>query len=100
MTQVATPEPARTSFDGLTIDNVHGRPMRLSTRGRELWAEFDDPDSPEAPERRPRIERQVTLITGSHHQQVYWYGTGQQRLIGQLPGAYLVQEQRWIPRRT
>ena len=100
MTQVATPETALTSFDGLTIDNVHGRPMRLSTRGRELWAEFDDPDSPEPSERRPRIERQVTLITGSHHQQVYWYGTGQQRLIGQLPGAYLVQEQRWIPRRT
>jgi Cytochrome c552/Cytochrome c554 and c-prime len=100
MTQVATPETALTSFAGLTIENVHGRPMRLSTRGRELWAEFDDPDSPEPPDRRPRIERQVTLITGSHHQQVYWYGTGQQRLVGQLPGAYLVQEQRWIPRRA
>ena len=39
------------------------------------------------------------MITGSHHQQIYWYATGQQRLLGQLPGAYLIREQRWIPRR-
>lgn len=39
------------------------------------------------------------LITGSHNQQIFWYGTGQGRLLGQLPGAYLIREQRWIPRR-
>ena len=39
------------------------------------------------------------MITGSHHQQIYWYATGRNRLLGQLPGAYLVAEQRWIPRR-
>ena len=39
------------------------------------------------------------MITGSHHQQIYWYATGQHRLLGQLPGAYLIDEQRWIPRR-
>ena len=39
------------------------------------------------------------MITGSHHQQIYWYATGQHRLLGQLPGAYLIAEQRWIPRR-
>ena len=99
MTQVATPDSAIPSFDNVTVSDVHGRAMILRQRGRELWAEFDDPDSPEAPDRRPRIERHVTLITGSHNQQVFWYGTGQQRLLGQLPGAYLVAEQRWIPRR-
>src|SRR5262245_3591816 len=45
MTQVATPDTAVANFDGVTVDGVHGRPMRLSRRGRELWAEFDDPDS-------------------------------------------------------
>ena len=40
------------------------------------------------------------MITGSHHQQIYWYATGRNRLLGQLPGAYLIAEQRWIPRRT
>lgn len=100
MTQVATPQTAIPDFDGVTVDAVHGRPMRLTERGTQLFAEFDDPDSPEPPDRRPRIERQVTMITGSHNQQVFWYGTGQQRLLGQLPGAYLVREARWIPRRT
>ena len=31
------------------------------------------------------------MITGSHHQQIYWYATGQHRLLGQLPGAYLIR---------
>jgi hypothetical protein len=100
MTQVATPDTARARFDGVTVDGVHGRPMRLERRGPELWAGFDDPDSSEPPDRRPRIERQVVMITGSHHQQVYWYATGRNRLLGQLPGAYLIREQRWIPRRA
>jgi hypothetical protein len=99
MTQVATPHTAIPAFDGRSIDAVHGRPMALRQRGRALWAEFDDPDSPAPPDQRPRIEREVTLITGSHHQQVFWYSTGHERVLGQLPGVYLVQERRWIPRR-
>jgi hypothetical protein len=100
MTQVATPDTARANFDGVTVDSVHGRPMALTRTGSELWASFDDPDSPEPIERRPRIDRRVVMITGSHHQQVYWYATGRNRLLGQLPGAYLIAEQRWIPRRA
>jgi hypothetical protein len=100
MTQVATPETARANFDGVTVNGVHGRPMRLERRGQELWAAFDDPDSSNVPDERSRIERPVVMITGSHHQQVYWYATGQGRLLGQLPGAYLIREGRWIPRRA
>jgi hypothetical protein len=40
------------------------------------------------------------MITGSHHQQIYWYATGKNRLLGQLPAAYLIAEKRWIPRRS
>jgi hypothetical protein len=99
MTQRATPDTAVANFNDVTITAVHGRPMRLTERGQQLWAEFDDPDSGQSAAERPRIERQVTMITGSHNQQIYWYATGQSRLLGQLPGAYLVNEQRWIPRR-
>ncbi|MQA29510.1 MAG: C cytochrome precursor [Luteitalea sp.] len=100
MTQVATPDTAVADFDAVTVDAVHGRPMRLQRTGGQLWAEFDDPDSNDQPERRSRITRPVSMITGSHHQQIYWYPTGQNRLLGQLPGAYLIGEQRWIPRRN
>jgi hypothetical protein len=99
MTQVATPATARAAFDDVTVNEVHGRPMQLSTRGRQLWAAFDNPDWDGTGAAPPRIEREVVMITGSHHQQIYWYATGQQRLLGQLPGAYLVEERRWIPRR-
>src|SRR4051794_10697920 len=99
MTQVATPETARAPFDGV-VAAVHGRPMQLSTHGRELWAEFDDPDSNVDPDRRARIARRVTMITGSHNQQIYWYATGRNRLLGQLPGAYLLADRAWIPRRA
>lgn len=99
MTQVATPATAIPDFNEQTIPAVHGRPMVLHERGNELWAEFDDPDSALPPEQRPRIERRVSMITGSHNQQVFWYATGHERLLGQLPGAYLVAERRWIPRR-
>jgi hypothetical protein len=99
MTQVATPETAVADFDNVTVEAVHGRPMLLQRTGRQLWAQFDDPDSSNQPELRRPIKRPVVMITGSHHQQVYWYATGKRRLLGQLPGAYLIAEQRWIPRR-
>ena len=44
MTQVAGTETALASYDDVTVADVHGRPMQLTTRGRRLWAAFDDPD--------------------------------------------------------
>ena len=71
MTQVATPETALASFDGVTVADVHGRPMRLSRARPAALGRVRRSRLPEPPDRRPRIERQVTMITGSHHQQVY-----------------------------
>ena len=98
MTQVATPDTARADFDGVQVDAVHGDPMHLERRGDELWAEFDDPgwEGPDA--ERPRIRRRVVLMTGSHHQNVYWYATGHDRGLNILPGAYLLAERQWVAR--
>jgi hypothetical protein len=100
MTQLAAPERIAASFDAARVDAVPGRPMLLRRRGRELWAEFDDPDWSGQGDAPPRIERRVVLTTGSHNQQIYWYATGHERLLGQLPAIRLVAEQRWIPRRS
>jgi hypothetical protein len=70
--------------------------MHLKRRGAELWAEFDDPDVPSA----SRITREIVLVTGSHEQQAYWYRTDHSRLLGQLPGVYLIKEHQWLPRRS
>ena len=107
MTQVATPETVAASFDGVIVDNVPGSPMLLEQRGRRLSAVFDDPDdevkglAPESDSARPRrIDRQVVMTTGSHNQQIYWYATGNSRVLGQLPAIWLTADRRWIPRRA
>ena len=98
MTQVATPESVRADFDGVVVDAAPGRPMRLERRGDEFWAEFDDPGWEGDPRARPRITRQVVMITGSHHQNIYWYSTGHERALNVLPAVYLLGEERWTPR--
>ena len=98
MTQVATPATVRADFDGVVVDAVPGRPMRLERRGDEFWAEFDDPGWEGDPRERPRLTRQVVMITGSHHQNIYWYATGHDRALNVLPGVYLLEEDRWTPR--
>ena len=60
--------------------------MQLERRGSEFWAEFDDPDwDPKGAQSR-RIKRQVVMITGSHHQQVYWYRTDGTACSGSFQG--------------
>jgi hypothetical protein len=98
MTQVATPETVVADFDRVRVDAVPGRPMFLERRGRELWAEFDQPDWDGTGSAPPRISRRVVMTTGSHHQQIYWYSTGHGRVLGQLPAIRLIADQQWIPR--
>jgi hypothetical protein len=99
MTQVATPDSVRAGFDGISVTELPGNPIRLTRRGAEFWAELNDPDAAApAGASPPRIERQIVMTTGSHQQQVYWYSTGRGRLLGQLPAMFLIGDQRWIPR--
>jgi hypothetical protein len=98
MTQVATRESVIADFGNVEVREVSGRPMSLERRGSQFWATLDDPDWDGNGGTKPRIERQVVLTTGSHHQQIYWYATGRGRLLGQLPAEYLVDERRWVPR--
>ena len=64
MTQVAAPETAAADFEDVTVDASAGGPMALEQRGRELWAEFADPDAAPASATR-RIKRRVVMMTGS-----------------------------------
>jgi len=74
--------------------------MQLTRRGEELWAAFDDPDSSEAPA-GPAADRATGRDDHRLAQStVFWYATGRSRLSRPASGAYLIREQRWIPRRT
>lgn len=95
MTQVASPSTVLTRFDGVEV-RVGNQVVQLEVEGEQLWATMDDLDAP--PVARPRrIKRPIVLTTGSHHMQIYWYATGQSRILGQLPIVYLADDQRWIP---
>ena len=100
MTQLASPESVVADFNGVTVPGIQPHPIALERRGRSFWAEFDDPDWRGSVETAPRIRREIVMLTGSHQQQAYWYRTGQNRLLGQLPGMYLIDRGRWIPRRA
>ncbi len=100
MTQVAGPDTVRADFDDVVVPAVPGRPMHLERRGDEFWATFDDPgwQDPGGGVERPRITRRVVMITGSHHQNIYWYATGHDRALNVLPAVYLLADERWAPR--
>ncbi|HEV3057331.1 MAG TPA: cytochrome c3 family protein [Vicinamibacterales bacterium] len=96
MTTRPTPETVVPDFREVDLDAPAGR-VHLSRDADGYWAQFTDPDdSPGGVQRR--IRRQILLVTGSHHQQVFWYPQGRGRLLGQLPVTYLTAERRWILR--
>jgi hypothetical protein len=96
MTQLATRSTVLTSFDGVTVEGGFA-PIYLEQHRQTFWATFADPDDPAGAR---RIKRQIVMTTGSHNQQIYWYPTGNSRVLGQLPAIWLTAEQTWIPRRA
>ena len=92
MTQLATPEAVMGPFDGVKLGISPEYTLGRSERGFyvDITAQAGAPA-----ERHP-----ITLVTGSHHMQIYWYETGHDRSLAQLPYAFLKADQRWVPRRS
>lgn len=98
MTQPATPESVHAPFDGRTLTDVLHR-VTLSREGDAFFADGATVPGVHAPW-AAFGKRELALVTGSHHMQVYWYETGQGRVLGQLPFVWLKAEQRFIPRQA
>ncbi len=113
MTQTAQPGSMLGDFEDLTL-YFDGREYRLYRRGEEYRVELPAPDmvdramliaesgdlrgAQEYAATIPRVDRPITLTTGSHHYQLYWYPNGNGRELYMLPFAYLIRDQRWVPR--
>jgi hypothetical protein len=92
MTQIATPETVIGPFDGLKLGSSPEYTLGRSEHG--FYVDI-------VPQPGARTERHpVTLVTGSHHMQIYWYETGHDRSLAQLPFAFLKADERWVPRRS
>ncbi|MSU35697.1 MAG: C cytochrome precursor [Pedosphaera sp.] len=102
MTQLASPAATPASFDNVTLQQ-NGRTYELRRRGHEFFVEIDDPEGARAiavgrVNKIPRIERRITLVTGSHNLQAFWFDAGRGNRQQNLPFTWLLDEKRWVPR--
>ena len=115
MTQEATPAAVRGNFTNVTL-TWNGEDYRLSRRDDAFFVEMTDPDwkyrrllqeqdfkrghgpRPEPVALPPRVERRVTLTTGSHHMQTYWVAGDYGNQQFSVPFTYLFEDERWLPR--
>jgi len=96
MTQVPTPGSVLGRFDGSQFD-IDGKRYRLFREGDAFFAEWRRINQRgKSPQRT--VRRRLVLMTGSHHDQMYWYATvGRGRALRQLPLDYSLRLRRWIP---
>jgi hypothetical protein len=107
MTQTPTRESVKAPFAGESVE-VEGRTVTLTQRNGAFFAELPDPDwvaratlsgSPAPAAAAPLVMRQVALVTGSHHYQVYWVKGARGNELRLVPVAYLLDDRRYAPRR-
>lgn len=87
MTQRPSGESVLAAWDDVTLTAPDGARWRLTRDGERFLAAVDD-----AP------PREVVLVTGSHHMQVFWVADGRPRLLAQVPFVWLIDDARWVPR--
>jgi predicted CXXCH cytochrome family protein len=87
MTQVAGPGSVRARFDGAKL--VHeGQSHRMERRGDRFFARVEG-----------QGDQEIVMVTGSHHMQAYWTRGGGGNALVEFPFAWLIDEERWVPRR-
>jgi len=108
MTQYASPASVRGDFNDVTLTEA-GSTIHLSRRGDDFFVEMVDPlwqyqvdIGRRAPagrgEAAPRVERRISMVTGSHHMQAYWVPANAGNSQLSLPFTYLFDDHRWVPR--
>ena len=95
MTQVVSKDTAPKS---ITISKVHvaGDSYVFDRQGDRFFVTFDDPIDPG----QQAVKRELVMITGSHHMNVFWYESPFDRTPSMLPIVYLLDQQHWIPRKS
>jgi Cytochrome c7 and related cytochrome c/Cytochrome c554 and c-prime len=88
MTQTAKPETALGDFGDARVE-YGGARYRLFERDGDLFGAIEGARS---------TTLRLYQTTGSHHMQIYWYATGEGRMLESFPLVWLREQQRWIPR--
>lgn len=96
MTQVPSADTVVPDFRDVTL-TVDDRRYVLSQDDDGYWVELDDPDAAPGSAEPPRVRRQIVLMTGSHHEQDFWFETPRGRAVQRLPFVYRIAEAEWLP---
>ena len=89
MTQVVSEESVLADFDDVTLEH-RGESFRLGRSNGVHRVTIGQP--PDA------IHLPLTLVTGSHHMQVFWMPAGHGNLQVGFPFTWLIEDRRWVPR--
>lgn len=93
MTQVAAPDKAVGDFNDFHVAAGDGQhDIRLHLANNQLWYDLISTGAAKT-NRWP-----ITLMTGSHHMQVYWASDGHGRTLIDMPLIWLRKDRRWVPR--
>ncbi len=100
MTQLADAKTVKARFDHVVLTN-DGTRFTLSTRSNELWVRMERAAQRNSDAVKPEAaEAPITLVTGSHHMQVFWLPNGMGNCQIGFPFTWLIPEQRWVPRNS
>lgn len=79
--------------------HVVGRRLSAIARSRDVPAGSKLDLSRAAFREAPEVERELVLVTGSHHYLAFWIEGGKDAELRQLPFVYLLDEGRFLPRK-
>ncbi len=95
MTQLATPDVVMGNLESVRL-SFQGHDYEVHRQGDVFWADLPDDKSPF--DRSKRRVVPLVMTTGSHHMQIYWWATGDDRTTGMLPFVWVAETGEWIPR--
>ena len=105
MTQYVGPDTVQADFNDVRL-KLGADELRVWKEGSAFWAELPDPEYKDMVRNRPTpgpipmVRKQLGMLTGSHHMQIFWVPSksGNQQLV--FPFAWLIAERRWVPVHT
>ena len=97
MTQIADANSVKGKFQGVTL-TTPDTDYQLSQSGDQFGVRiFEKSGADPASPKTLALRANVSMLTGSHRQQVYWVSTGLGNMQMAIPFAFLLDDQRWVP---
>lgn len=100
MTQIPAADTVQANFHNVTLTN-DGTRFALSQKSNEFWVRMERSVPPTAESTTPpALDARISLVTGSHHMQVFWVPEGDGNAQLGFPFTWLIPEKRWVPRNS